>query len=101
MYGQDVYSKPEDHGLEVIGAVDWDQDSYGFDFTVIWRDKETGVLYYADDSGCSCPSPFEDFNSKDELTETTPQELQLYLHKRNTDGKQDMDIANLMGRILN
>lgn len=97
----DVYSNPENFGLEVIGEIDWFQDSYGFDLTTIWRDKETGVLYYADDSGCSCPSPYEDFRSKDELTETTPQELQLYLHGRNIDGEWDMDIANLMGRIVN
>lgn len=97
----DPYSKPEAYGLEIIGSIEWDDEPYEFDMTVVWRDKETGILYYANDSGCSCPSPFEDFSSKDELTETTPQELQLYLHKRNTDGKQDMDIANLMGRILN
>lgn len=97
----DVYSNPENFGLEAIGEIDWFQDSYGFDLTTIWRDKETGVLYYADDSGCSCPSPYEDFRSKDELTETTPQELQLHLQGRNLDDKWNMAIANLMERVVN
>lgn len=33
--------------------------SYEFDELKVVRSVETGILYYATDSGCSCPTPFE------------------------------------------
>ena len=34
---------------------------YEFHILSVWRDERTGHLYYAEDSGCSCPTPFEDY----------------------------------------
>lgn len=63
----EIYNHPEKFGLTQVGQVDWDGgDDYGFDFTVVWKDKN-GNLYWASDAGCSCPSPFEDFS--DDLSE--------------------------------
>lgn len=65
MYGNresdtpNVYYHPEHYGLEVIGDIEWDNEAWQFNMTVVWRDQ-AGNFYYADDSGCSCPSPFED-----------------------------------------
>ncbi|MFB6726807.1 hypothetical protein ACFCV3_41950 [Kribbella sp. NPDC056345] len=53
-----LYS-PEDHGLTLVGELDFSSGSYEFDYTAVWIDAE-GNLKWADDSGCSCPSPFED-----------------------------------------
>lgn len=57
-----IYSDPEHFGLEVFGTIDAAPGSYEFDYLVVWREKATGQLWWASDSGCSCPTPFEDFS---------------------------------------
>lgn len=44
--------------METIGEVDF-ASGYEFDKTVVWRRKADGVFLWAEDNGCSCPSPFE------------------------------------------
>jgi len=73
-WGDDVYSNPKKHGLTTVAEMSWDNESYQFDITVCWRDAE-GNLYWSDDTGCSCPSPFEDVKNKDELETGTLQHL--------------------------
>jgi hypothetical protein len=60
------YYKPEAYGLEIVGDIDWDQESYEFNMTVVWKEGR-GKYYIADDSGCSCPAPFERVTSKEGL----------------------------------
>lgn len=55
-----MYSDPEDFGLKMIGEVDFSSGCYCFDYTVVWQRVSDGRFVYGDDSGCSCPSPFED-----------------------------------------
>lgn len=76
-----VYTNPARFGLEVVGSVDWTDEPYEFNMTVVWRDQE-GQLYYGSDAGCSCPSPFEDFHSLDDLTKATPTDLVRYLNEQ-------------------
>ena len=59
----DVYYEPEHFGLEKVGEYDFSSGSYEFDVRCIWREKSTGKLLTARDSGCSCPLPFEDYTS--------------------------------------
>ncbi|WP_043571615.1 DUF7574 domain-containing protein [Actinopolyspora erythraea] len=54
----DVYTNPEKFNLEMVGEVSWEAPCYSFNLTVVLRDSH-GVFYWASDSGCSCPSPFE------------------------------------------
>ena len=63
-----VYYSPEDYGLEPIGTLDEDL-GYEFHILAIWKDKD-GNIYWAEDSGCSCPIPFEDehFNGPDDTS---------------------------------
>jgi hypothetical protein len=62
-----IYYSPEDFGLKIVNSIDFDED-YGFDMIVVWETLEGDKrLYWATDSGCSCPSPFEDFHSFDML----------------------------------
>lgn len=73
-YEANIYYHPEKYDLEIIGEIDM-ADSYEFDKFVVWKSKTNGQLYVGHDSGCSCPSPFEDMefknltaiNSKDQL----------------------------------
>ena len=56
---EDVYSNPENYGLKILAEASEDE-AYQFNMFVVWEDC-AGGMYYADDSGCSCPSPFEEF----------------------------------------
>lgn len=100
-YGSDPYSSPEKHGLTMIGDIEWDDESYQFDMTAVWRDAEGG-LYWADDSGCSCPSPFEDFQSIEELTKGTFYELATHLEGRKANaqsGDAAARVVELLSRV--
>jgi hypothetical protein len=61
----------ERFGLEVVASFDDPQASYSFDEFVIWQRKKDGALFYGEDSGCSCPSPFENVKSIADLTPIT------------------------------
>jgi hypothetical protein len=62
-----VYYSPEQWNLEPFAELELTEPDYSFDLVVVWRHKDTGELYYGADSGCSCPSPFENFSSIDDL----------------------------------
>lgn len=53
------YYTPENWGLTLVGEVEWRDESYEFDLTVVWHHKDTGRFFVESDSGCSCPVPFE------------------------------------------
>lgn len=61
-----VYIEPEKWGLEVVASLDT-ADNYEFCMLVIWRNKQ-GQHYLATSSGCSCPTPFEEYSHISELT---------------------------------
>jgi hypothetical protein len=65
----DVYYSPDKFNLEQVAQIDYSDGSYQFDYRVVWRHKDTGKLYTARDSGCSCPSPFEDYVKIEDLEE--------------------------------
>lgn len=54
----------KDNGWDKIAEEDFG-GSYEFDMLVVWRNRETGTVVYAEDSGCSCPSPFESHDPDD------------------------------------
>lgn len=56
-----IYYNPESYGLEVVAEIEYSSGSYEFDTRVIWKDKQ-GLYWTARDSGCSCPTPFEDYD---------------------------------------
>lgn len=62
-----VYYNPEDFGLVIVGSTELSEPCYSFDTLVVWQHIETGEFYAAHDSGCSCPSPFEDFSGVEDL----------------------------------
>jgi hypothetical protein len=66
-WDMNIYYNPEKHGLTPVGEVDTGR-GYEFDKLVVWRRDEDGVMFWATDSGCSCPSPFGDLNSVAGLT---------------------------------
>lgn len=79
-----IYYNPEKFGLIPVDQIDWSSGCYEFDITAVWKRIVDGQLLYAEDSGCSCPSPFESVGI-DDLTACTPQELQAHLEGRNAE----------------
>lgn len=69
-YDENIYDYPEKHGLTLVEAIDDPDACYSFGIFALWR-HEDGRLFYAQDSGCSCPSPFETYDSLNDLTELT------------------------------
>ena len=55
-----VYYTPGKFGLETVGEAD-DGGGYDFDKFVVWRNQR-GEYLWAQDQGCSCPTPFEDYS---------------------------------------
>lgn len=66
MFEENPYYNPGACGLKLIDSIDF-ADSYEFDIVAVWEDIETGQRYYASDTGCSCPTPFEDFRSLSDM----------------------------------
>lgn len=64
---KDVYHSPEHFGLEIVGQLELAEPDYSFNYGVVWYRPETERFYYAEDSGCSCPSPYEDYTSIESL----------------------------------
>jgi len=53
-----IYYNPEKYGLTTVAEIDYSDGCYQFDIRIVWQDRN-GKLWTARDSGCSCPSPFE------------------------------------------
>lgn len=57
-----VYYDPAKHGLEIVGSIEEDDLDYEFNIFLVLKHTESGKVFYCDDSGCSCPTPFEGFS---------------------------------------
>lgn len=68
-WSDDAQAKVAEH-LDLIGDIDLSEPCYDFDLLRIYLRRADGMLLWATDSGCSCPSPFEDTRVR-ELREST------------------------------
>lgn len=57
-----VYYHPEKWGLSKIGEIAEPLGGYEFHIVCVWEDA-FGKLYWAASSGCSCPTPFDEYRS--------------------------------------
>ena len=64
----DVYYNAESFGLTRVDEIDLSDGFYQFDIVCVWKDAGA-KHYWAEDSGCSCPLPFEDYTT---IEKTTP-----------------------------
>lgn len=62
-----IYYSPEKLGMAQVAELDT-AGAYEFDMVVLWRGHD-GKLWAAQDSGCSCPTPFEDHDWPADFTE--------------------------------
>ena len=68
------YYNPEKCGLKIIFSEDT-AGEYEFDITLIVQELSTGRYFLGKDSGCSCPTPFEDFHSLSDFREIDEHEV--------------------------
>lgn len=52
-----------------VSTIETRQASYEFSLVGVWRDPATGLFWYSSDSGCSCPSPWENHNDLSDFCE--------------------------------
>lgn len=64
----DVYYQPEYFDLEIVGTLELAEPCWSFDMFAVFKHAD-GRTFWAQDSGCSCPSPFENYNSLESLNE--------------------------------
>ena len=57
-----VYYDPAASGLVSVDSLDESGLCYEFNTLMVVKHKATGRVFYAHDSGCSCPTPFENFS---------------------------------------
>lgn len=100
-----IHSSPEAYGLEVFADLEDPHACYSFDTIVVWRDKETGALYWASDAGCSCPSPFEDYDRTNITRLHTGETFQAFEaevlgHGANSDPAHNCSKVELLARVL-
>lgn len=65
-WSENPYYFPAACGLVKVAEVDLSEPCYSFDLLAVWADSDG--LYLATDSGCSCPTPFEDYSGKEDMT---------------------------------
>lgn len=59
-------------GFTKLDEIEWDNESYSFNITGIWVKDDDGTVWTADDSGCSCPTPWEDLDTLERLFSIDP-----------------------------
>jgi hypothetical protein len=98
-YDSNIYYSPEKFGYTTLGEIDFGE-SYEFDIYVVF--VRNGKVFYTQDSGCSCPSPFED-TTEDDLEEITDSMAFKEILNEQSVGSAafDADIADLVTKIHN
>lgn len=63
-----IYDNPEVAGLEKLVELNEPGLHYAYNIFIVVRHIESRRLFFVEDTGCSCPSPFENyyFNSPSE-----------------------------------
>ena len=73
-FNQNPYYSPELCGLKIFQEID-NADSYECDKLVIWEKVDDGTLWWDVDSGCSCPSPFDNSDHGHDLKQLTEETI--------------------------
>lgn len=95
-----IYYQPSDLDLDAVGEVEWDDESYQFNLTGVWRHTVTGDLYYADDSGCSCPSPFEDCRTLQDFTRVEKMQDLIEHLADQQGGRTDVEVTRQVASLV-
>lgn len=96
-------NEPEKVGLEQVAYVTDPQAFYDFHDVGVWRRLEDEALFYGEDSGCSCPSPFENVHKVEDLEPLTAETYQAFtevLEQENYRGEKEFDPVEVAKVLL-
>lgn len=62
-FNGNLYYAHERLGLTKVGELEDPEACYSFSTVAVYKENKTGALYGAHSEGCSCPTPFEEFDS--------------------------------------
>lgn len=91
------YYSPEASSLSIVAEIDT-AGSYEFDMVVVWRDAE-GKLWAAADSGCSCPTPFDEISYPDGMQPVSRWEDVEPLVDRATEYNPSTDVPEFRSKV--
>lgn len=98
-YDQNVHSSPTSCGFDLVASLE-DVEPYQFDITLLLRDHASGRFYVVHDSGCSCPSPFEDVTDMSDLTLVrTEQEVGDFIKSKMSSSIPASDVLDFMRKV--
>jgi hypothetical protein len=63
---ENIMYTPEAYGFEYVCEVELSEPCYSFDCLRVLKNKDG--YWLGTDSGCSCPTPFEDYHDENDLT---------------------------------
>lgn len=82
-----VYYDPEKCGLSIVGVLDQDGLDYEFNTFLVVEETQSKRLFYCQSSGCSCPTPFEEFHfsngDDNDLNEVKRETLDSFINEVN------------------
>lgn len=74
--------QPEQFGVKEIAEFDLSDGCYQFDYVTIWQSlEEKRAFYIGTDAGCSCPAPYEDVRSLEDLERLNPDDPRPQIEK--------------------
>lgn len=76
------YYDPGKCGLKKVADLDFSDGCYQFNITAVWTKEGEKKFFWKDDSGCSCPSPFEAVEELEELNSGPFKEIRNHLNSR-------------------
>lgn len=105
IHGTSLYNSPERYGLVEVWEYD-EAGSYEFDKFIVWFKPKTNEVFWASDSGCSCPSPFEDHKFPSDFGVTPfavwdPLERALGEWKKDSYSSTNLNVIEAMQNIRN
>lgn len=105
------YGHDKPIGITSLGELDDPEADYSFDILFVFKDDASNRVFYGRDSGCSCPSPFEDFTwdgpDKNSFTEVTKANFESFInvlwaeYYRGYYTDEKREIENKVKKVLN
>lgn len=85
----------------LVGEIHDPQADYSFSDVIVVKDKADGKLYAAHDSGCSCPTPFEDTMYPTDCTEVrNADDLRAFIKAEEYTHYNPTDVDNLVALVF-
>ena len=78
MESDNIFYDADQFGLSVVAELEDPAACDSFDTVIVWKDAQ-GNYFWDHDSGCSCPTPFEDINSVADLSPLTQDTWEAFL----------------------